>query len=290
MPTRLQIAKPDIAAFFDDLPNKILWYRDIVSILADNRRSWRLAQSTTVAEFLKFVLERTSLQEVDFLALQHSRASNIVRYVWGEASPYQLACSMKRQAYLSHSTAVFLHGLTDQNPKTIYVNHEQTEKSHSGTLSQENIHRAFASKQRQSKFLFKCGEHQFLLLSGKNTARLEVTAFSEPNVEVTSIERTLIDIAVRPAYGGGVYHVLDVYRAAKDRFSIRKLIATLKKLNYVYPYHQVIGFYMQRAGYREKDYSALKELGLNFDFYLAHDLREKDFDSEWRLFFPRNFQ
>ena len=65
------------------------------------------------------------------------------------------------------------------------------------------------------------------------------------------------------------------------------MLATLKRLNYLYPYHQAIGFYMQQAGYAAKQYERLKEPGLHFDFYLAHDIRDRDYREEWRVFYPK---
>jgi hypothetical protein len=102
------------------------------------------------------------------------------------------------------------------------------------------------------------------------------------------LERTLIDIVVRPAYAGGIFQVFQAYRAAKEKdLSINRLLATLNKLNYVYPYHQAIGFLLKRAGYEEKRYSLLREAGLNFDFYLTHGIQDAEYSREWRLFFPR---
>ncbi len=129
-------------------------------------------------------------------------------------------------------------------------------------------------------------------MSGKYTERLEVGPLpvdTGEEVDVTRIERTLVDIAVRPDYAGGIYQVLEAYRTAKDRISVNTLIAILKKLDYVYPYHQSIGFYMDRAGYDESRTKRLLALGTSLDFYLTYGIKDRKYDPKWRLFFPKGF-
>ena len=103
---------------------------------------------------------------------------------------------------------------------------------------------------------------------------------------MTSIERTLIDVAVRPAYAGGIENVLEAYRRAQGLVSVDKVIATLQRLDHVYPYHQAIGFYMERAGYPHGYLAQLKALGLDLDFYLAHGIHRTNYNKDWRLHHP----
>jgi predicted transcriptional regulator of viral defense system len=101
------------------------------------------------------------------------------------------------------------------------------------------------------------------------------------------LERTLVDLTVRPLYAGGVPEVLEAYRRAREEVSMMKLLAVLKRFQYVYPYHQAVGFYMERSGYRSSQFEQLRQKGFEFDFYLGYGMPEKEYDSNWRLYIPK---
>ncbi|MFO0673377.1 MAG: hypothetical protein U0235_27800 [Polyangiaceae bacterium] len=234
------------------------------------------------------------MSTVEFAAEGVSQAGtpykSITKYVHGDVSPFTLGLSLRRGAYLTHATAVFLHGLTQELPKTIYVNKEQSPKPRpSGPLLQAALDRAFSNKPRESNYVLSARGHRYVILSGKHTERLEVSSVRTPNgdfVDTTNLERTLIDIVVRPSYAGGPQQVLAAYVGARERMSVGLLLATLRKLAYVYPYHQAIGFYMQRAGYKPAQLERVRGEGASVDFYLANRIRDPGYDSTWRVFFP----
>jgi hypothetical protein len=289
----LKIAKSPIAAFFEKGPKTVYKPTDLREILTAHRNEWRLAPSTSESAFLQFLQSELGFRRVEIGGT--TTAPPIARYLHGDhPSPYEVALSLRINSYLSHGTAVFLHGLTEDEPVTIYLNQEQTPKPPpKGNLTQEGINRAFASNQRQSSLVLTYLDWRIVVISGKNSGRLEVSSMPGPqgeSLDTTKVERTLIDIAVRPTYAGGVYKVLEAYKTARQRISLPVLVATLRKLDYVYPYHQAIGFYMTKAGYEPAQYERLLKLGLNYDFYLAHGLRDVVYDRQWRLFYPKGFQ
>jgi hypothetical protein len=179
--------------------------------------------------------------------------------------------------------------LCTTSSKIIYVNQEQTPKSPSEGVTQQALTSAFTNHQRQSKYLLKYAGAQYLLLSGKNTGRIGVLQMKGPDgndVDVSDFERTLIDVVVRPAYAGGINQVADAYKQAANKVDIDYMIKLLKKLQYVYPYHQSIGFLLERAGRSEEDCRRLKNLGTELDFYLDYKMKNPAYNQKWRLYYP----
>ena len=156
----------------------------------------------------------------------------------------------------------------------------------------DRIDAAFSRRVRVSNDIAPYKDVQICIVHGQQTGRLgviEMKGNDAETISVTGVERTLIDIAVRPVYSGGVFEVLKAYRLAKDTVSVNRLVAVLKKMNYAYPYHQVIGFYLERAGYKESSIQLLRKIPMRLDFYLEHGITDRDYSKEWRLYFPKGF-
>ncbi len=227
------------------------------------------------------VIQRKTLRSDDYRDIKRISVPSL------NPTPYHYAASLRGEAYLSHSSAVHLLGLTQQEPKTIYVNKEQSRKPQpEGILSQESIDRAFSHPQRRSKYLFRIDGLQIVLLSGKSTGRAGVIKNEATGLPITCLERTLIDITVRPRYAGGVFQVLQAFRGAANEIDNTKMLSLLSIVNHRYPYHQALGFYLERAGADKDILNQLKNIGLNFNFYLDYSMANPQFDKSWRVFYP----
>ncbi len=287
---RIQIAKPDIIEYFENSEKKIFKSSEISGVLESNRKFWRLTQSQTLKSFVEFLLNTGRMNRID-LDFSYYKT---VRYAWGQIPTYSLLDKIMQNGFYSHYTAIDMHGLTEQSPKTVFINIEQPPKPHPiADLEQSRIDLALSRKVRTTNNCIDFRDYRVCLISGKNTGRLGVSEIQGPDediVDVTNIERTLIDIAVRPVYSGGIFEVLKAYKNAQGTVSVNRMAAMLSKMNYIYPYHQVIGYYLDRAGnYKESAVGIFDQIPKKFDFYLTHRMGKTKYIDKWRLFVPEEF-
>ena len=290
--TRFQIAKSDIVDAVDALSNNVFTSSQLAQLLDDNRDSWRLSKDTTVTKFINELRQSAQLKKVE---LDFPNRKEI-RYVWREATTYQLLMTLPGNPYFTHYAAMSLHQLTEQIPKIIYVNCEGRPLPRAtGGLEQHRIDLAFRGKGRPSSNITTVRDQSVCILNGKHTEQLGVVdglGSSGERIRLSNVERTLIDSTVRPMYSGGVGEVLKAFRMAKEKdvISVNKLAATLTKLDYIYPYHQAIGFYMERAGvYADSALDIIKQFEKRFDFYLTYQMKDPEYSKHWRLFYPKGF-
>jgi predicted transcriptional regulator of viral defense system len=290
--SRFHVATPQIVRFFDGLPLKIHRRSDIAEYLSQQRSHWRLSEPTTTQKFIELLVKSGRLVEINFPFPAPYRRE--IRYVWGDVSIYEVMQAIKPKCYFSYHTAVKFHSLTEQTPKTTYLTVEQANSSlSSGEMSQNSIDRAFQGKPRVSANVAKTKNYALCIVAGRNTSDLGVVEKAVvPGVKplrLTNLERTLIDITVRPIYAGGVFEVAKAFELAKDTLSVKELTKMLQKLKYIYPYHQAVGFYLERAGYQSHEMDLLRKLPMDFDFHLTHKMGETNFIKPWRLHIPKGF-
>lgn len=288
--TRLDLARKDIVAFLKDDERSVFSLKELGEIFRENSEEWRLAMYTSRSSFADYLREKRVLQK---LTIKFDENTKIVRYgLRGEFSKVEFFLSLASNSYLSHYTAMGYHQLTEQIPKTYYVNKELTPKYIKPTpLTQEGIDSAFSKPPRVSHKVATYKGDRVVLLNSKNSNELGIVKelWDGRFVRMTNIERTLIDCAVSPDYAGGVYEVAKAFRLARDKASSNKIYAMFKKLDYIYPFHQVLGFYLENAGFDSVVIRRFAEMPMPHKFYLTKGMEGADYVEKWRLFVPKSF-
>ncbi len=266
---------------------------DVKNIFNQNRDEWKIASYRTPEQFIKYIEDKKFVKTIK---LKHQSTGSIKRILTEpDATLQNIAIAIKKDGYLSNYSSMQIHQLTLQIPKSIYVSYnksiDQREvQKNEIIISQENIDAAFSKPQRITSDVYKSEiDNTRYFFIQKAHREKNIGVISNKIFSYTDLERTLIDIAVRPAYSGGVFEVLNAFEIAKENIDVDKLNRYLLDLDYIYPYHQIIGFYMEKAGYSDKAVSLFSKYLSKFDFYLTYDISNKMYDSKWKVYYPKGF-
>lgn len=234
----------------------------------------------------------------DFLLNRYITKGSLVGYGSNEfyyfkdekIDQFDIASTRSRSAFFSYYSALSIHNLTIQLPKQVYLTWERKglRSKSSSNLLQLNVDIVFNKLPRVTQDKRKYKNFTVNFINGQNHNLLGVENFRK-FFFVSNIERTLIDVSVRPFYAGGVTQVLQSFQEAKGRLNTKKLFEYYVKMDFIYPYHKVIGFYLEKAGYSKSDYKPFLNLESNIDFYLTYNILHKEYNSKWKIFIPKGF-
>ncbi|MBI5804616.1 hypothetical protein HZA73_01070 [candidate division TA06 bacterium] len=268
----------------------VLTFTEIKKIIDDNNERWGIPTSKSYRSVINDLVEHTPLKKWEF----SFPAQKEIKYTYGEVSDLELLSLLKKNSFFCYYTAMYLHNLTEQRPTTYYINVEQTPKfsSSDNILMQDRIDMAFKNKPRSTNNIAEYKNYKIYMISGKASHKLGVIDYKNDNIQVkvTDLERTLLDATVRPEYSGGVFEVMKAYKNAVGKISIKKLYDYLKKMDYIYPYHQCIGFYLEKTNLvNQQDLNIFHKKGIKYNFYLAHGFKKLDYSDRWKLYYPKGF-
>ncbi len=287
---RIIAVLPSIIDEFTKLKKNIFTPADIGQIFETYKDRWRLPLYMDLEQFMDQISKQDFIKEAE-VGFERERTQRL--FYFDGASIIAIASGLFPNSYISHFSAMSYWGLTEQIPKTVYITREQSNspvKRLKDELTQEGIDSAFGKEQRQSDSVAELGTSKLVLLKGKSTGNLGTIPLNgNERGRVTDIERTLVDMVVRPSYSGGVGEVLKAYRSVRElhKVSVNRVSGYLSKMDYLYPYHQSIGFFLEAAGFRGPQLEIFDAREKKFDFYLAYDMDEREYSEKWRVWYPK---
>lgn len=297
------VANQDVLKDLGIKYGNILNRSSLIKILGTLKENHGVPERTSLSlltHYLQNVLKLFSKIEL----YSEKKGEKVTRYVstYVKVSPYEIALSLLSNSFLSHYSALYVHDLTINNPKEIYINREQSKKpinKENAVLTQRKVDYAFSKEMRQTNdiynFAYQGIYYKVHILNAKNTNKTGIIkktpiGFSKA-VQVTNRERTLLDCTIRPRYSGGSIEVLEAYYAAKTDLIVPLLADYLKKFDYIYPYEKSVLFYLKNTNYPKHAIAIIEDMlahspNRHINFYVDYQIPRKKEDETIGIFYP----
>ncbi|MCB0396983.1 MAG: hypothetical protein KDD36_10035, partial [Flavobacteriales bacterium] len=216
------LVRNQIEQLFDSLDARSFSSMSIAQIFDSWKRKWGLPKSSKAKRFIQFLTDSNLMLPRTYTS---ENGTQKIVYTWKTEDDFTSYSGLVNGGYYTHYTAMYLHQLTLQIPKTHYLNCEHRSEMEHGELEQRLIDAAFSKPQRKSSKHYLTGGVKIVILNGKFTDRMGVIQVKNETQTFfyTDLERTLIDIAIRPVYSGGIFEVLEAYKTARDSADVEKL-------------------------------------------------------------------
>ena len=198
---------------------------------------------------------------------------------------YDFCNSLEKNSFFSMSTALNLQGLSDFRSDYIFVSKERSTRIEQGsiTLNQENIDNAFSKKPRRTNAYDKIDNHIVVLLEANNTDGFGIVEYDR--YRVSSINRAFVEMITNIHYFQSSQNLIQVLENIKNRLDIDKIYTIIEKFDFIYPYFQLAGFYLEKIGFPkvelEKFYTKRSEL----NFYTQKNKNQYGFDGYWKIYY-----
>ena len=277
-----------IISIINETKYPILSYREYENMITSIKNIW--GYKTMPRSEIKSKLVKKDLIKIEKIFNEKDKLYTFFKKNGASVDIFDLASTRSRSSYFSYYSAIYLNSLTLQIPKQIFLTLERKYDPNnvsSKEISQEIIDKAFATPPRitnNKRYYKNCSVN---LIHGQGQNNIGVTTFREI-YKVSDIVRTLIDASVRPFYCGGVTQVLEAFIKAKNKLNIDKLFNYYSQMNFIYPYHNIIGFYLEHSGYNKSEIDSFKKIKDNSKkIYLTYNMHNPILSKEWNIFYPK---
>lgn len=198
--------------------------------------------------------------------------------------------------HFCHYTAAAYHGLTNQVPNRVYIRKLDVgaNRSRPDRLNDLQIRTQFLKPHRRSGETVELAASTIVFVAGKLNDDVGVVSIPATHSEfpegsrITDLERCLIDAVVAPHYNGGVTTLPGLFEEAADQVNLKTLTEHYRELDFLYPYHQTIGFFLDHSGQKNAATRWRETFPPINRFFADKNAKSSwDYDSKWQVQYPR---
>jgi len=204
-----------------------------------------------------------------------------------DVSEAQMLLSYKKGSFYSMSSALNIMELSDFRSDFIFISKELSKKNTTSKpvkLKQQAIDEAFSKPYRRTHSIGAYNNKHIILLTPKNTDTYSVETNSV-GLRCSSVERALVEMIVNVQYFKDAKHIIETFISIKEKIDVNTAYEVVEKFDFIYPYFQSVGFYLEEIGFTKKQLSKFKERVGDLKFYTEKQKSQYTYNDYWQIYF-----
>lgn len=207
-----------------------------------------------------------------------------IRYTLNkEFNIYDFAYSLENKSFFPMFTSLNIQGLSNYRNNFVFISRERKERNNfiSRSLTQDAIDKAFTRNPRRTKAHDVINGYNLVLLESNNTEGIGIINYN--GYRVSSINRAFIEIISNIHYFISPNNVINEFKIIKNKLDIDEILKIIEKFDFVYPYYQLAGYYLEEIGFTKNELFKFYSKKSDLIFYTIKNKKKYEFNEYWNI-------
>ncbi|MCG3677853.1 hypothetical protein L5F07_01150 [Aliarcobacter butzleri] len=252
---------------------------DITSILDKLKEENLVSNSLTQNDFYLKLLDdglvahTITIRDIEKIRYTLNKEFNIYDFVY----------SLEKNGFFSMFTSLNIQGLTNFRDNFIFISKERMKRVNfnSKDITQEAIDKAFTNKPRRTKAYATIYNYNIVILESNNTQEIGIIKYK--GYKISSINRAFVEIISNIQYSKTPDDVIYEFKNLKDKLDINEIFNIIEKFDFVYPYYQLAGYYLEKIGFLKEELSKFFNKKTDLIFYTIKNKEKYTLDEYWGI-------
>ena len=193
--------------------------------------------------------------------------------------------TLAKNSFFPMTTSLNIQNLTTYRDNFVFISKERVKRTEFKTkeLSQKSIDEAFKKQPRRTKALDKLDNFNIVILETNFTNNYEIINFE--GYKISSINRGFVEIISNIQYFQSSEIVIDLFKEMKTSLDIEKIYNLIEKFDFLYPYFQLFGFYLEKIGFLKEELIKFYARKTDLKFYTQKAKDSYSFDDYWNIYY-----